>query len=855
MKTLLRFLLLVVPAAMALGQITPTTLPVGEVGFSYSVGFSCGSACSAQWFIGSGTLPPGLQVFDETATISGVPTTPGTYTFELVAQSTNTYTANLSITINPALAITTTTLPNGALSELYNQQISTNGGVAPFVFSAAGNLPPGLVLSGNTIQGTPTATGTYNFTLSVTDSFGAAATQAVSVTVNPALAITTTSIPVGFQGVAYPSTTMIGAGGNPPYSWSMQNAGDGLTIDATSGILSGTLTSTGQYTLNITLSDGTGGQVIRGLTLNVLLPLKILTPSLANGSVGVAYPTQTLSGSGGQPPYTWSVPAGKLPPGLTLNASAGTITGTPTAGGTYPLNVTLTDSQNNTTTANLSIVVSAGVVISPSTLAGGVVGAAYSQTLTATGGTAPYTWSVAAGTLPGGLTLNAATGAISGTPNATGTFNFTIQAVDSTGLSSQAKLSIVITNPPLTITTSSLPNGTVGTAYSQTLIATGGLSPYTWSVASGSLPAGLTLIPATGAITGTPTTPGTSNFTLQVTDSAQATVQAKLSIVVVVAPIAVTTASLPGGTLGLAYSQTLGASGGTPPYSWAVTSGSLPAGLTLAASTGVISGSPTASGTASFTVTVTDSANTSASKPLSIAIAAPTPPTVTITGAPATSGFEQQLPVSFGIGSAYPLNLIGTITLTFTPSVTPSAGVDDQMIQFSSGGRVINFTIPAGQTAPTLTGASSVTVLTGTTAGTITLTTDIQDSNGNDLGQTTKTIVTTAGVPFISSVSFQQTNGGVTVTVVGFSSTRDMVSGSFTFAPATNVTFPQPAITVPLSSAFSTWWNNTAQSNPYGTQFTLTVPFTTSTESVSVVSVSVSLTNSKGTSSSVSPSQ
>jgi hypothetical protein len=110
-------------------------------------------------------------------------------------------------------------------------------------------------------------------------------------------------------------------------------------------------------------------------------------------------------------------------------------------------------------------------------------------------------------------------------------------------------------------------------------------------------------------------------------------------------------------------------------------------------------------------------------------------------------------------------------------------------------------------------------------------------------------------VPFISNVSFQQTPGGVTVTVVGFSSTRDMVSGLFHFAPATGVTLTSPDVTVPLATAFSIWWSNTAQSNPFGTQFTLTMPFSLSTQSTAVVSVTVTLTNSKGASNAVTLSQ
>src|SRR5207249_844345 len=156
-------------------------------------------------------------------------------------------------------------------------------------------------------------------------------------------------------------------------------------------------------------------------------------------------------------------------------------------------------------------------------LPSGTVGTSYSQTLAATGGTPPYAWSVISGSLPAGLTLNATSGAISGTPTTASTSNFTAQVIDSSsGKASKAfTLTINSTAPPLSITTTSpLPSGHTCTACSQTPAATGGTSPSLCRSISGSLPAGLTLNATSGAISGTPTTASTSNFTAQVTDSA-----------------------------------------------------------------------------------------------------------------------------------------------------------------------------------------------------------------------------------------------------------------------------------------------------------------------------------------------
>jgi len=164
----------------------------------------------------------------------------------------------------------------------------------------------------------------------------------------------------------------------------------------------------------------------------------------------------------------------------------------------------------------------ASVVITTSSLPAGTPQAAYSAILSVSGGTAPYSWSLSSGSLPAGLTLSNG-GQISGTPTSSGTASFTVKVTDSSSPAQSAtkNLSIVVAAgvTPLQITTTSLPDGRVSSAYSTTLTANGGTTPYTWSIASGSLPAGLLLGAPTGQILGTPTTTGTSSFTISVKDS------------------------------------------------------------------------------------------------------------------------------------------------------------------------------------------------------------------------------------------------------------------------------------------------------------------------------------------------
>jgi hypothetical protein len=175
----------------------------------------------------------------------------------------------------------------------------------------------------------------------------------------------------------------------------------------------------------------------------------------------------------------------------------------------------------------------------------------------------------------------------------------------------------------MTVTTVSLPDAEVGVPYSVTLQETGGIAPISWALTAGILPTGLTLHAATGVVDGTPTgTVAATPLTFEATDSTPVTPQTASSsglTLTVDAALAITTTSLPSAKVGTAYSATLAASGGATPYAWSITSGALPAGLSLNASTGVISGTPTATASGSITFHVTDADGGSASKSLSLA--------------------------------------------------------------------------------------------------------------------------------------------------------------------------------------------------------------------------------------------
>ena len=247
-------------------------------------------------------------------------------------------------------------------------------------------------------------------------------------------------------------------------------------------------------------------------------------------------------------------------------------------------------------------------ITSSSSLPAGEIGKAYTTTLSATGGTAPYTWIVSAGAPPAGLALSSA-GILSGTPTASGTVSFTVKVTDATAQIATAPLQIAVAAAPQITTTSPLPGGQLNVPYSDTLAATGGATPYTWTISAGAQPIGLTLSSA-GVLSGSPTASGTYTFTAKVTDTnAQvATVSLQITITTAPAQLAITTASLPNGKVGVAYSATLAATGGNPPYSWLLTSGALPMVLSLNGTTGAISGTPSQAVTNTpLTFKVTDS--------------------------------------------------------------------------------------------------------------------------------------------------------------------------------------------------------------------------------------------------------
>jgi hypothetical protein len=418
-----------------------------------------------------------------------------------------------------------------------------------------------------------------------------------------------------------------------------------------------------------------------------------------------------------------------------------------------------------------------------------------------------------------------------------GTFTVSVTVTDSLGAKATGTYSVTIGPSSLLITTSSLPSGALTSPYSAGLSATGGTAPYSWS-ASG-LPAGLTAA-ANGSVSGTPTSPGAFTVSVTVKDSAGASASASLTLTILAAPLKITTTGITSPTLGQSFSSGFGATGGTPPYTWSATG--LPAGVTITP-TGTLSGTPTALATTSITVTVTDSTGTQATETLNLTVILPAPPSVTFGGLPPTAPPATQSTTSVTFGATYPVAVTVNLTLTFVPL----SGADDPNIQFSTGGRKATLTVPAGST----TSSTSVGVQTGTVAGTITITSQLVAS-GQDITPTpppTKTIVIAPAAPAITSATATTNSTGFTVTIDGFDTTRAITQVIFTFTPATGSTLQTTTSTVAASSLFSSWYQSSA-SAAYGSQFSFTIPFTVTGNVSGIGSVTVTLVNPTGTSTS-----
>jgi flagellar basal body L-ring protein FlgH/oxalate decarboxylase/phosphoglucose isomerase-like protein (cupin superfamily) len=556
------------------------------------------------------------------------------YTVTITDSKGKKGTLNCSITVLPPVSVSCVTFNAVQGVAITPVSLTGSGGAGGSYTYTATGLPPGLTMSSaGVISGTPTASGTFNYTVTVTDTGGNqgsgrcshSSTLTCSITVAPAVSATCVSIDA-IQGNAIVSATLVGSGGTGPYTFAATGLPAGLSLSS-SGTISGTPTVSGTFSYTVTITDSKGNKGTLNCSITVLPPVSVSCVTF-NAVQGVAITPVSLTGSGGAGgSYTYT--ATGLPPGLTMS-SAGVISGTPTASGTFNYTVTVTDTGGNqgsgrcshSSTLTCSITVAPAVsatCVSIDAIQGNAI---VSATLVGSGGTGPYTF--AATGLPAGLSLSSS-GTISGTPTVSGTFSYTVTITDSKGKKGTLNCSITVL-PPVSVSCVTF-DAVQGVAITPVSLTGSGGSGGTYTYTATGLPPGLTMSSA-GVISGTPTASGTFNYTVTVNDtggnqgsgrcSHSNTLTCSITVVPPVSGKCGQWNPVQGSSFTPVNCQGSGGTGNG--YTYKCTG--LPPGMKMSSS-GSVYGTPTSSGTYHCTVTITDSVGHTGSVNCSVNVSSP----------------------------------------------------------------------------------------------------------------------------------------------------------------------------------------------------------------------------------------
>ncbi|WP_176140814.1 putative Ig domain-containing protein [Pseudoxanthomonas indica] len=637
-------------------------------------------------------MPDGVTVTGTTAnsvTISGTPTAAGPFNINARARDSSTGAGPFTVDqLFPMFVAAPTlnllpgagALPAATYGAAFAQGFSSSGGVGPYTYGISGSLPAGLSFNTATgqLSGIPEQVGLFNFTVSVSDSstgmgpFSTSQNYSLQVT-GPVFTISPASLPVATAGT-YFNQALSTSGGIGPYSYSLFNGPlpQGVTLSA-SGVISGTPTESGTFNIAIETKDA-NNLATQALYTWVVNPAAITLSSSGSldGTAGSLL-SATITASGGIAPYSFALISGTLPLGVSFN-SLGVLTGTPRSDGNYSLQVRATDQTGSFSERTfLYTIAPATIIVTPPVLPGGTSGTPYSYTLTSAGGIAPYTYAIASGNLPVGTSFSS-NGVLSGTPTTPGSYTANIRSTDNAGYNTTVAYTIVISAPTITLAASAPFDGVVGAAQSSTITATGGTGPYRYSVVAGALPVGMSLS-SSGVFSGTPVVSGSFNLTLRATDRFDNEGEQTFAYTIAAPAITVAPGTLGNGVRGTAFSQALSASGGIGAYSFAVSAGALPAGVSLS-NAGVLSGTPTVDGAFNFTVTATDAYGFTGAQAYAWTIAA-APPTTAEDTAHVLSGASVSIDVTD--------NDVGVITsiAVVTPPTHGTATVNGLNVEYT----------------------------------------------------------------------------------------------------------------------------------------------------------------------------
>lgn len=539
------------------------------------------------------------------------------------------------------------------------------------------------------------------------------------------LTLTTTSLPKAVTGTPY-STKLQATGGNPPYTWKLalfpgQTAASVLPAGialAGDGTLSGTA-APGCYITwfpQFLVQDSAGQTAGTGLELDCVAPLAFSSNLLPDGNIALPY-SALFNTQGGYPPIQFALTSGSFPPGVTLDKTQ-TLQGTPSAPGKYTFTIQASDTKTPTLTASqaFTLTVDNNLVLPNTTLPGAVQNVAYLEQIQPAGGTPPYHFAIGPNSsLPPGLSLDAATGKVSGVPT-TQTSDVLVVTISDSAPQSAVIGPFVTLNvsPPLSFQTSALQDGIHALGYGANITIIGGRQPYTAvQVTSGALPDGLTVSPNSFGdainVTGVPTKDGTFQFTLKVSDSYETPNTAMQNFQIRVSdPISITGPGSVGILYNQSYSTNFPVTGGIPPYTWAMSSAP-PPGFTFDPSTGIFSGTPAGAGFISPNVSVHDSSNP-----------------------PQRATYFQ-----------FVLDIYGKLIITASSLPPISTGRDTSIGIFSMGGAApLQWSISSGTVPPGMTFGTNdyweIATISGapTQAGSYAFTLALSDGNAGSLHQT-----------------------------------------------------------------------------------------------------------------------
>ncbi len=571
-------------------------------------------------------LPAGLSINASNGAISGTPTTACSCSVTVRATDSAGFTGSASFTwtISNTVSVTNPGAQNNvsgtAISPLtVSAQDSSSS--ATLTYSATG-LPRGLSInaSSGAISGTPTTACSCTVTATATDNAGFAGSASFTWTITNTV---TETNPGNQSSVSGTAITPVGAGATDTSSTAILSYSDGgtlppgLSVNSSTGAISGTPNTAGAYSVTITATDDAGFGATASFTWTVTNTVSVTNPGSQNDTSGSAITPVPIVASDSSSTATLTYSAGSsLPPGLSIDSSSGVISGTPTVAGTFSVTVTATDNAGFAGSASFTWTITNTVSVTNPGDQSDVSGSAITPLqIQASDSLSSATLSYSDnGTLPAGLSIDPATGLITGTPTTGGQSTVTITVTDSANFAAEVTFNWTITNS-VTVANPGAQSNVSGSAITPVPVpATDSSSVATVSYSDGgTLPPGLSIDPATGTVSGTPTTAGSYAVTVTATDDAGFAGSASFTWTIT---NAVTVAN-PGAQNNVSGSAitpvTVAASDSSSGATLSYGAVGLPAGLSIDHSSGTISGTPTTACSCSVTVTATDNADFSGS--------------------------------------------------------------------------------------------------------------------------------------------------------------------------------------------------------------------------------------------------